>query len=267
MDAAPVETPAVAPKDVGTDSKAPAFGPAAFISKPTSANLPLTPWPRSAQWTAAVLLTALVILLACHALAGMRVGTRSSQHLDPDGPIYRLDLNRARQAELVQLPGVGPVLAERIVSFRETRGPFRAINDLRQVSGIGAKTLEKIRPWVCVESEMPAAEVLPPGAELSVAAVPRRAAPPSPRKSGKTKKEEGLHGIVININEASAGELQRLPRIGPTLSERILEERGKGRFRSVEELRRVKGIGPKTLDNLRPFITVGNDPSQLATRP
>lgn len=53
----------------------------------------------------------------------------------------RLHLNQATAAELQELPGVGPVLAERIVSFREAHGPFRTIEDLLDVPGIGEAKL------------------------------------------------------------------------------------------------------------------------------
>jgi competence protein ComEA len=265
MDAATAQTRDLTPKPAGQDSQPTAFGPAAFLIKPAPASAAATapalaPWPKSAQWTAAVLLAGVVILLACHALAGMRVRTRVSD-LDPGGPIYRLDLNRARVAELVQLPGVGTQLAERILAYRNTQGPFRSINDLRQVSGIGAKTLERIRPYVCLETDLPAASAF----SSSLSPRPSRALSASPTISGKSRKEAGLTGVVINVNEATAGELQRLPRIGPMLSQRIIEERARGAFRSIDDLRRVKGIGPKTLDKLRPFISVHNAPAQLAT--
>lgn len=65
----------------------------------------------------------------------------------PRGP---LDLNRATVEELQELPGIGPVLAERIVAFREEHGPFRSLEDLLQVPGIGEATLEALRPHVAV---------------------------------------------------------------------------------------------------------------------
>jgi len=223
-------------------------------SPPESANL-LTAWPRSAQWTAAVLLAGVVGLLGYHAYAGMRFGTRASQRLEKDGPIYRVDINRARAAELNQLPGIGPKLAERIVSYRNANGPFRSIDDLRRVSGIGPKTLERIRSWICVEP----ADVPP---ETPVQQISRSAMGTAP---GKSKKEALLNGPLININFATQSELQRLPRIGPKLSERIIEERAKKPFQSVDDLRRVKGIGPKTLANLRPYITAGDDPPEITS--
>lgn len=50
---------------------------------------------------------------------------------------HRTDLNAADVAELVRLPGVGPVLAERIVAEREARGPFASVEELARVPGLG----------------------------------------------------------------------------------------------------------------------------------
>jgi competence protein ComEA len=64
-------------------------------------------------------------------------------------------------------------------------------------------------------------------------------------------------GLRIDPNRASPEDLDALPRVGPGLAKRIAEDRDRrGPFRSVEALRRVRGIGPKTLDRLRPFLAV-----------
>jgi competence ComEA-like helix-hairpin-helix protein len=63
----------------------------------------------------------------------------------------RVRLNLATAEELATLPGIGPALAARIVAARE-EAPFRAVDDLRRVKGIGAKTLERLRPHVSVET-------------------------------------------------------------------------------------------------------------------
>jgi competence protein ComEA len=60
----------------------------------------------------------------------------------PPGPI---DINRAAATDLQALPGVGPVLARRIVAHRETRGPFRDPADLLRVPGVGAKRFADLR--------------------------------------------------------------------------------------------------------------------------
>lgn len=64
-----------------------------------------------------------------------------------DGPVH---LNSATAAELETLPGVGPVLAERIVSHRDSRGDFAQVEDLLDVSGIGEAKLGSIRELVAV---------------------------------------------------------------------------------------------------------------------
>jgi comEA protein len=85
----------------------------------------------------------------------------------------------------------------------------------------------------------------------------------------------GLEGLV-NINTATLVELQLLSGVGPAKAQRIVEYREKHPFRTVEELGRVKGIGPKTVRKLRLFLTVrgpttarpaGDAPAQPAPAP
>jgi competence protein ComEA len=62
----------------------------------------------------------------------------------------------------------------------------------------------------------------------------------------------------FDLNRATTADLASIPGLGETLAERIVEHREeKGEFRVVEDLRRVKGIGPATLARVRPFLFVG----------
>jgi competence protein ComEA len=61
-----------------------------------------------------------------------------------------LDLNRAGPEDFESLPGIGPVLAERIMVYRKSNGGFRTVDELRQVKGIGQKKFTKVRPLVTV---------------------------------------------------------------------------------------------------------------------
>lgn len=72
------------------------------------------------------------------------IGDATSPGATPAG----VDLNRATAAELEALPGVGPVLAQRIVSHREERGPFTMVEDLLDVAGIGEAKLAQLREAV-----------------------------------------------------------------------------------------------------------------------
>lgn len=60
-------------------------------------------------------------------------------------PLGPVDINTADLEELQRLNGVGPVLAQRIIDYREEHGPFRSVDELLEVSGIGEATLGKFR--------------------------------------------------------------------------------------------------------------------------
>jgi len=66
---------------------------------------------------------------------------------DSDG---RININLASRSELMDLPGIGSVLSERIVEYRRLNGPFSKIEDLRNVSGIGEKRYETIKDKITV---------------------------------------------------------------------------------------------------------------------
>lgn len=74
-------------------------------------------------------------------------------------PERPLELNTATVAELDRLPGIGPVLAGRIVEHRRQHGEFRRVDELLSVPGIGPRLLERLRPWL----RDPPAVRTPPG--------------------------------------------------------------------------------------------------------
>lgn len=214
----------------------PPLPPAAIPAAPADA-----PVPRRTQYAA------LVLTLAVTGLIGWRwwsdhFGTRPTElHRDPT---HRIDLNRASRAELMQVPGVGPQLADRIVAERDGRGRFNRVEDLADVHGIGDATLNRMRPWVTVGP----GEALPSEPDRLVR-----------KPAGRVHKVLKPHTSeqLLNLNTATEAELDKLPGIGPVLAARIVAEREKRPFETVEDLRRVSGIGPKKLDAIRDLVTVG----------
>jgi|GEM_PF-4042788 len=92
--------------------------------------------------------------------------------------------------------------------------------------------------------------------------------PPSrePIKTRGASRAPSNHTGVVNLNTATAAELERLPRIGPSRAQAILELRAKlTRFSTVEQLLRVKGIGRATFRKLRPMLVV-EGPTTLPER-
>jgi len=61
-----------------------------------------------------------------------------------------VDLNSASEEQLQEVPGIGPSLAKKIVDFRKENGPFKSVDDLLKVRGIGEKSLERLRPHLTV---------------------------------------------------------------------------------------------------------------------
>ena len=62
-----------------------------------------------------------------------------------------VNINTAGEEQLQLLPRVGPALAQRIIDFREANGPFRSVDELVAVKGIGETSLEKLSPYVTTE--------------------------------------------------------------------------------------------------------------------
>jgi competence ComEA-like helix-hairpin-helix protein len=75
------------------------------------------------------------------------------------------------------------------------------------------------------------------------------------------KKKPPAH--PINLNTAGATELQQVPGIGPSTAQKILDTRKSyGAFKSVDDLLAIKGIGPKKLEKMRKYLTVGKQPAK-----
>jgi competence protein ComEA len=136
----------------------------------------------------------------------------------------KIDPNFADVIELRRLPGVGPTRASAIVRDRRANGPFRSLEDLERVKGLGRATVESLSPHLELVSR-------PPPMDAS-----------DPR---------------LDLNRAGSAELTELPGIGPALAERIIRFRGeRGAFRSVDELRDVPGIGPATVEKIRNRVRI-----------
>ena len=248
-----------APSPVGVAAASPTPPPEwpeamQWVSPPgnLAIRLPANPapaWSRPVQATAVLFLLLAVVLIAWHTCAAQRWSCRPAtlEPAEEDPPF--VDLNQADHAQLLQLPGVGENLALRIEAYRAEHHGFRDVEELRQVGGIGPKMLEKLRPFVQVEPPIRDEEGEP-------SPEPIRGAVPKEKRSVVVTVTKVPPTQPLDLNRATLPELQRLPGIGPKLSQRILDARAKKPFRSVDDLRRVPGIGPKTLERLRPHVVV-----------
>ena len=153
------------------------------------------------------------------------VAARAARLARPLAKGEQIDVDAATVDELDRLPRIGPALALRIARDRETNGSFGLLDALASVPGIGPATLEGLRPHV--------------------------------RFSGQPRSPATTTGGRVAVNRAGEAELATLPGIGPALARAIIAERARGGpFRRPEDLGRVRGIGPATVDRLRGRITV-----------
>ncbi len=132
-----------------------------------------------------------------------------------------IDLNTATASELEALPGVGPTRARSIADYRDEHGPFTSVDDLLAIEGIGSGTLDRIK-----------------GIETD------------------SMTDVELDG-PININTASASEIEQLPGIGPAYAQNVVDHRAEhGDFNDITEITNVTGIGPATFGNIQDLIAV-----------
>lgn len=152
-----------------------------------------------------------------------------------------LDINKATQIDLETLPGIGPKKAEAILAYRDQYGLFPTVESITNVSGIGEKTLENLRPLITVGNVIPSIQT-----NLNE----------SGQANDRFQQLNQANNVnpenqIIRVNTATFEQLQELNGIGPALAKKILIDRQlNGPYRSSMDLQRVKGIGPKTVENM-----------------
>jgi len=139
-----------------------------------------------------------------------------------------IDLNEAQVHQFMAIPGLGPSTAGAIVAHREAHGPYRNLDALADVPGVGPASLERLRPFLVVPNARP-----DPPAE------------------------------PVDINQADARLLETLPGVGPVMAARIVVARAEGGpFPTLDALERVHGIGPALVRGLDGLAVAGPQPTE-----
>jgi len=166
------------------------------------------------------------------------------------GPL--VDINTADQKALESLPGVGPATAKAIVQGR----PYKSVDDLANVKGLGKSKLEKIKPLVTVggppAAQAPAAAGAPAGGAATKAAPATQSAQKAPAQAKPAAKAAVPTGPV-NLNTASKEQLVALPGIGEKKAQAIIDGRP---YQKTEDVMKVKGIKTGIYNKIKDRITV-----------
>ena len=163
---------------------------------------------------------------------------------------YPLDLNAATAEELETLPGVGAILAERIVSYREAVGGFQTLEELQQVNGIGSGIYSQIAPYLFIIGEL---QTISPESEL-----PEATDAAAPELEPETAPESASASIPrLDINIATAEDFQKLPNVTPEQAEAIVRLRTQIQyFQNVYELLYAEGMTDRLFLSIRDYLYV-----------
>jgi competence protein ComEA len=187
----------------------------------------------------------------------------------------KVDVNSADLKTLETLPGIGPAIANRIVDGR----PYKTLSDLEKVNGLGKARLEALKDKVTFGPATPGqAAPSPKLPQAKQVTTPPAGAGPSSTAGGgapavkgggstvgKSKSapaattEKLAPGQRLNINTASAAELDKLPGIGPAKAQAIVDYRTQnGNFKSIEDIEKVKGIKGGVFSKIKDYIKVSD---------
>lgn len=126
---------------------------------------------------------------------------------------YPVDINTASEQELMSLKGIGTVKAKSIIDYRNSNGPFKSTDEIKNVSGIGEAIFEDIKSFICVN--------ISPDC------------PPQNTTTTTTTKQI----TKININTATYEQLMSLPKMTQEIANQILNYRNHTRFQNILELK------------------------------
>lgn len=197
------------------------------------------------------------------------VRKQAAEHVQQETVAFPLELNTATAQQLEQLPGIGTVLAGRIVDYRTQIGGFLYREQLLEVNGIGDAIFREIYDLVYLTDEqipMSAEEVSPevPDAQndnfLSEPETIQSSSPPQETSSDLESAESGVsvtEPIVVDLNAADFAQLMQIPYMNEELANEILAFREEyAYFSSIYELLYLEHMKESLFTEMIPYVCV-----------
>lgn len=176
----------------------------------------------------------------------------------------KVNINTADLNTLETLPGIGPALAQKIIDGR----PYKNSADLMKVDGMSKSKISGIRKHITFGSGTTAKKKKSSTSEETAASTSSEESTSSGVRSGSKSEAPTPTGSAagklapgekININTASAADLERLPGIGPSRSQAIVDYRSEnGPFKSPEDIMKVKGIKSGEFSKVKDYIKLSD---------
>jgi comEA protein len=223
---------------------------------------------RKAIWNGLAACVAIVVLMASPAVLAAKKKTptpaaeasSASTAADKAAKTEKVNLNTADEKAIAGAKGVGDKLAKELVKNR----PYKTWEEVSKVKGVGSgkkldslKKVLKLTEGIATKDEPVVAEKASKKKTSSKGDEATSASSSPSKKSSSSSSEKLAPGTKININTASAEELDKLPEIGPVKAQAIVEYRkANGPFKSAEDIEKVKGIKEGTFAKIKDFIVV-----------
>lgn len=204
-----------------------------------------------------------VILVAALAFSTLTVQGQSKSG--------RVDVNSADVKTLETLPGIGSTLADRIVAGR----PYHSVDDLSKVKGLSKSKINAIQDKITFGTTTTKKSTAKSSKKTTTTpeTTSTDTSTSSRSKSSKSTTSESSEskavsptgsstgklapGQTVNINTATAEQLDALPGIGPSKAQAIIDYRNEhGRFNSIEDIQNVKGIKEGEFSKIKDYIRV-----------
>jgi competence protein ComEA len=179
---------------------------------------------------------------------------------------HLVNVNTADAKTLATLPGVGPTIAQHIIDGR----PYHSLADLEKVKGLGPSKVAELKgkvtfrePHAKREKTAETVTTTPSTSTSGHAHETSEATGPTSIGSGSSTDRNAANKLApgerININTASVEELDRLPGIGKTKAQAIVDYRNQnGNFKSPEDIEKVKGIKAGSFEKIKDHIKLSD---------
>ncbi|MFB3788036.1 MAG: ComEA family DNA-binding protein [bacterium] len=166
---------------------------------------------------------------------------------DTSGALVRF-LNQTSLEQLLEAPGIGPVLARRILDKRAALGSFTDIQQINEVSGIGQAKMNDLLDYAESLSRKTIPMIRP------TASAPGTSPPRLPLRLSKAS---GASPRKIPLNQATREDLMKVSGVGEHLADALLQARSQSKgFKSWKEVDAVSGIGASRLKQLQEYFTL-----------